>query len=251
MTETYYNSLAPYYKFIYPDWDRSIERQAEALDHVIREFGHEDSNSVLDAACGIGTQSIGLAKLGYHVTASDLSPGEIEQARHEALMRGVEIKFQIADMRQVWKIHQKEFDVVMACDNAVPHLLTNNDILLAFQQFYRCTKSDGVCIITVRDYAKQESKDKEKKMYPRLVHQANDGQIVIFDVWDIEGDYYEITTYITNDIGKPTAQTQVVRGGKYYCVEIATLKKLFVEAGFREVCTLENRFFQPLLVAKK
>jgi hypothetical protein len=71
----------------------------------------------------------------------------------------------------------------------------------------------------------------------------------MFDVWDFDGDYYEITTYLVDDIGKPVAQTQVLRGGKYYCVEIPTLEKLFTEAGFREVRTLRDRFFQPLLIA--
>ena len=80
MTETYYNGLAPYYKFIYPDWDKSVQRQAEALDSVIQEFVGENAKTVLDVACGIGTQSIGLAKLDYQVTSSDLSSAEIERA---------------------------------------------------------------------------------------------------------------------------------------------------------------------------
>lgn len=251
MLETYYNSLAPYYKFIYPDWEKSLQRQAETLDSVIREFVGETHNTVLDVACGIGTQSIGLAKIGYKVTSSDLSSVEVEQARQEALRHDVQIEFQIADMRQVWDIYQKQFDVVIACDNSIPHLLNDIEILAAFRQFYKCTKSGGCCIISVRDYAQLERKDKQKQMYPRLVHQTNNGQVLMFDVWSFDGDYYEITTYLVDDTGKPTAQTQVLRGGKYYCVEIPTLEKLFKEAGFQEVETLRNRFFQPLLVAKK
>ena len=251
MTETYYNHLAPYYKFIYPNWDRSVQLQAEALDGVIREFIGETSKTVLDVACGIGTQSIGLAKIGYKVTSSDLSSAEVEQARQEALRYGVQIEFQVVDMRQVWETYQKQFDVVIACDNSVPHLLDDDEILMAFRQFYKCTKSGGSCIITVRDYAQLERKDKQKQMYPRLVHPTDNGQVVMFDVWDFDGDHYEITTYLVDDVGKSTAQTQVLRGGKYYCVEISTLEKLFTEAGFREVKTLRDRFFQPLLIAIK
>ncbi len=251
MTETYYNSLAPYYKFIYPDWDKSVQRQAEALDGVIKEFIGEASKTVLDVACGIGTQSIGLAQIGYKVTSSDLSSAEVEQARQEARRHAVQIEFQVVDMRQVWETYQRQFDIVIACDNSVPHLLDNDEILLAFRQFYQCAKSGGCCIITVRDYAQLRKTDQPKQMYPRLIHQTDSGQIVIFDVWEFDGDYYEITTYIVDDIGKSTAQTQVLRGGKYYCVEISTLEKLFKEAGFREVQTLRDRFFQPLLIAMK
>lgn len=251
MTEDYYNNLAPYYKLIYSNWEASVQHQADALDNVIKEFVGAAANTVLDVSCGIGTQSIGLSKLGYHVTASDLSSAEVAQAQEEALKHDVEIEFQVVDMRQVWETYQRQFDVVITCDNSVPHLLTDEEILLAFSQFYQCTKSGGCCIITVRDYAQLERNGKRKEMYPRKVHQTYGGQVVIFDVWDFDGDYYEITTYIVDDAGKSIAQTQVLRGGKYYCVEIPTLEKLFIEAGFREVNTLRDRFFQPLLVATK
>jgi hypothetical protein len=45
---------------------------------------------------------------------------------------------------------------VIACDSAVPHLLSDADILLAFEQFHRCTRPGGVCVISVGDYAAME-----------------------------------------------------------------------------------------------
>lgn len=251
MTEFFYNHLAPYYKYIYLDWDASVQRQAKELDSLIQEFTGKTAQTVLDVSCGIGTQSIGLAKLGYQVTSSDLSSAEVEHARQEASRQDVQIEFTVADMRQVWNIYRRQFDVVIACDNSIPHLLDNDEILTAFRQFYKCTKSGGCCIITVRDYAQLERKDQQKQVYPRTVHQTENEQVVMFDVWDFDGNYYEITTYLVEDRGESLAQTQVIRGGKYYCVEIPTLEKLFKEAGFREVKTLGDRFFQPLLIAIK
>lgn len=195
MIENYYNLLAPYYKLIYPDWDASVRHQAYLLDGIIREYFGEQALTILDAACGIGTQSIGLAQLGYQVTASDLSPAEIEQARAEALRMGVEINFHVADMRTVWETYQQQFDVVIACDNAVPHLLNDDEILLVFKQFYLCAVPGGGCIITVRDYAQLERKDQITQMAPRLVHHTDSGQIVMFDLWHFDGDTYEFTTY--------------------------------------------------------
>lgn len=251
MSEVYYDRLAPYYKYIYHDWNASVQRQAQALDHVIQEFLGKTAKTVLDVACGIGTQSIGLAKLGYEVVSSDLSSAEVEHARQEASQQGVQIEFQVADMRQVWEIYQRQFDIVMACDNSVPHLPSDQEILTAFQQFYRCTKSNGACIITVRDYAELEKKDQHKMLYPRAAHQTEHGQVVMFDVWEFDDKVYEITTYLVDDRGETLAQTQVIRGGKYYCIEIPRLEELFKEAGFREVKTLRDRFFQPLLIALK
>ena len=44
----------------------------------------------------------------------------------------------------------RQFDVVVACDNSVPHLLTDDDILLALRQLYALAHPGGGCLITVR-----------------------------------------------------------------------------------------------------
>ncbi len=252
MTTAYYDALAPYYKYIYPDWDDSIERQSAALNSVIREFVAGTVHTVLDVACGIGTQSIGLAKIGYQVTAADISSGAIKAAKREAARHDVEINFQAVDMQQAWEDQKKQYDLIIACDNAVPHLLSDGEILHAFKQFYQCTRLGGACIITVRDYAQLDRKAHSKQLYPRRVHATKDGQIVMFDVWDFyDVDHYEITTYLLEDNGSTDLKTSAIRGGKYYCVEIPILERLFIAAGFQGVIVLKDRFFQPLLLAVK
>lgn len=156
MNENYYDGLAPYYKFIYPDWDKSEQRQAEMLENVFREYVGKSIVTILDVSCGIGMQSIGLAELGYKVTACDLSSSEISIARKEAIKRGLPIDFYVGDMRKVWDTFQRQYDVIISCDNSVPHLLSDEDILTAFQQFFRCTTPGGACVLSVRDYAKME-----------------------------------------------------------------------------------------------
>lgn len=251
MIENYYNDLTPYYKLIYPDWEASIKRQAAVLDSVIREFFGPAANRILDAACGIGTQSIGLAQLGYAVTASDISPAAIGQARQEAAQRALKIEFSVTDMRQLWSAQQKQFDVVIACDNAIPHLLTDDDILQAFAQFYQCVHAGGGTIITVRDYAQLQCDRSRQQLNPRLVHPTPEGRLIMFDLWEFDGRHYEITTYVVEDNGQPNANTRLIRGGRYYCVEIPLLEQLLQKVGFRDVVTLRDRFFQPLIVAKK
>jgi 2-polyprenyl-3-methyl-5-hydroxy-6-metoxy-1,4-benzoquinol methylase len=80
----FYAGLTQLYHLIYEDWDASMQRQATALDAILREVWGAGRVSVLDLSCGIGTQALGLAKLGYAVTASDLSPAEVARARAEA-----------------------------------------------------------------------------------------------------------------------------------------------------------------------
>ena len=250
MIDAYYNKLAPYYKLMLQDWEASVARQAAVLDGVIREFFGTPARRILDAACGIGTQSLGLAQLGYTLTASDISETEIAQARAEAAKRGLSIEFGVADMRQLASVYPHAFDVVLACDNAIPHLLSEADILLAFEQFCQCTAPNGGCIISVRDYASL-GEQTGQKFYPRTVHLTAGGRVVIFDVWEFDGDYYDFTTYIVEDKNEAAATTQVIRGGRYYCVSVAALGKLLRQAGFQRVVTLTDRFYQPLLIGLK
>src|SRR5690348_1504906 len=123
--DDFYDRLAPLYHLIFPDWDGSIERQADQLGGIIRGRWGAGVRSILDVACGIGTQSLGLAMRGFDVTASDLSARAIERARAEAQRRGLTIAFSVADMRSIHEHHSRAFDVVIACDNAIPHLLND------------------------------------------------------------------------------------------------------------------------------
>ena len=71
----FYDELAPDYDALHADWPSSVRRQGEVLDALIRSELGDVPQRVLDCACGIGTQAIGLALRGHDVLATDLSPG--------------------------------------------------------------------------------------------------------------------------------------------------------------------------------
>jgi len=51
MIESYYNQLAPFYRYLFPDWERALFACA-GLDSVIQEFFGPQVRRILDAACG-------------------------------------------------------------------------------------------------------------------------------------------------------------------------------------------------------
>ena len=126
----FYDQLSPFYHLIYNDWEVDIAQQAKALSEVIHGQWGRNVKSVLDVSCGIGTQSIGLATLGFRVTGSDLSPEAVERAKREAASRSLSISFSVCDMRQVSAHHGEDFEVVLSGDNSIPHLLRDKEILL-------------------------------------------------------------------------------------------------------------------------
>ena len=86
ITQTFYDNMASQYDKLFLDWQATTQEQAVILDRIFRDYGFDRSAHVLDCACGIGTQAIGLAALSYRVTASDISDGELAEAKMRALI---------------------------------------------------------------------------------------------------------------------------------------------------------------------
>jgi glycine/sarcosine N-methyltransferase len=141
----FYDELAPHYHLIFGDWKRTVLRQSLVLDGLIRDRKGLPPLSVLDCSCGIGTQAIGLALRGYRVHGTDLSRRAVERAEEEAATFGVVASFAVADMRALDSRVAGTFDVVISCDNALPHLLSDDDIRLAARGMWTRLNAGGLC----------------------------------------------------------------------------------------------------------
>ncbi|WP_256868190.1 class I SAM-dependent methyltransferase [Candidatus Entotheonella palauensis] len=247
-SQDFYAALTPFYHLIYPNWEESVEHQAAMLDALIRDYWGHGVQSILDVACGIGTQCLGLAQRGYQLTASDLSSEEVMRARAEAAKRLLSINFSVADMRDAFRHHAQQFDLVIACDNAVPHLLSDEEIGMALQQFYACARPGGGCLISVRDYEKELGTGCEVKLYGMRDHEGK--RYLVFQVWDWQEQHYDVAMYFVEDHGGAECVTHVMRS-RYYAVTAHTLIRLMQEAGFVDVQCLDDRFFQPVIVGKR
>src|ERR671914_170777 len=149
---TFYDELAESYHLIFADWQGSMRRQAAALDRLIQAQLGAGPHAILDCACGIGTQAIGLSLLGHTVHATDLSPNAVARAEREAASRNASLTFGVADMRDLAVRVEGEFDVVLACDNALPHVLEDDDLRLAAENMFAKLRPGGLLLASIRDY---------------------------------------------------------------------------------------------------
>ncbi len=270
--ENFYDQLAPFYHLIFPDWEASIHRQAAALDEIMRDHwgGGEVKRKILDVACGIGTQALGLAGLGHVVTACDISSAAVERAKREAAQRSLSIELSTEDMRLLPDRFREQFDLVIACDNAVPHLLSDGEILRGFEQMFVCARRGGGCLVTVRDYDREERSGVQVKPYG--IRTEGDIRYLVFQVWEFAAEHYDLAMYFVKDCGGPSCavrpevgpesqaghespnpaqcSVQVMRS-RYYAVGTAKLMALMKQAGFRDVQRIDERFYQPVLLGKK
>jgi SAM-dependent methyltransferase len=244
----FYDQLAPRYHLIYRDWDAGIAAQAADLEKIIRSQWGNQVSSLLDVSCGIGTQAIGLRRLGFDVTASDLSAAEIERAEQEASVRGLDIRFSVCDMRNAAAHHGTGFDLAISCDNSITHLLSDGDIVRALKQIHACLRPGGGCLLTVRDYDREERGTGLVKPYG--TRDVDGKRVLIFQVWDFDDDYYDLSMYFVEDDRNGEVKTRVMRS-RYYAISTGKLLDLMRQAGFERVERLDDRFYQPVLVGTR
>ena len=247
--QTFYDSLASQYDKLFSDWESTTLEQAEILDKIFRCNGFDTSAEILDCACGIGTQSIGLARLGYNVTASDISNAEIIQAVERAGKAKVNIRFEKADFRNLSETFPGKFDVIIAMDNALPHMLTKAELEKAIKSIAGQLKNNGIFVASIRDY---DSLLEEKPPYsPPYIHKTEEGQRVSFQTWEWNDENYRLVQYIIDD-------NDTLSTSRFECEYRATrrdeLTEILKDCGCTEtewLFPVNTGFYQPIVVATK
>jgi len=189
ITQKFYNNLATQYDKLFLDWQETTREQAKILDKIFNDNGFDKNASILDCACGIGTQAVGIAALGYNVTASDFSDGALVEAEKRAKENEVQICFKQADFCALSDTFTEKFDIVIAMDNALPHMLTSVDLEKAINSITNQINTNGMFVASIRDY---DSLLMEKPPYsPPYIHKTDKGQRVSFQTWVWNGDNYK------------------------------------------------------------
>ncbi|MNI61208.1 Glycine/sarcosine N-methyltransferase [compost metagenome] len=90
-----------------------------------------------------------MARLGYDVTATDISPQSVARGAKEAEKAGVTINFGVADFRTLQEDVEGEFSIVLSADNAIPHLLTDEDLAAACRNMHAKLSEGGLLLGTM------------------------------------------------------------------------------------------------------
>ena len=186
ITQTFYDNLASQYDKLFLDWQSATHEQAVILNRLFQENGFDKTANILDCACGIGTQAIGLAALGYSVTASDISDGEIVEAKVRAENNQVKIRFEHADFCALSETFSEPFDIVICMDNALPHMLSKSALEAAVKSITNQIAAGGMFVASIRDY---DALLVDKPPYsPPYIHKTAKGQRVSFQTWEWNGE---------------------------------------------------------------
>lgn len=134
-------------------------------------------------------------------------------------------------------------------DNALPHMLSTQDLEAAIKSITNQMKPGGLFVASIRGY---DALLQDKPPYsPPYIHQTALGQRVSFQTWHWTDDHYKLTQYIIND-------ETALEVSKFECEYRATrrseLTGLLLAKGCSNVVwkfPKETGFYQPIVIAKK
>jgi len=136
------------------DWNQALQfmpgrwtEVAEELYPFSGELHRRGCREVYDLGCGVGRHTIFLARQGFTVSASDISPSAIEHTRAALEQAGVDATLQQLDMRD-WPFEDRCFDAVVAY-NVVYHAM-RGEVEAVLAGARRTLRPGGLLFITFK-----------------------------------------------------------------------------------------------------
>lgn len=139
----FYEEISKYYDYIFPVG----QEQLNLVQGVFDKGG-----KILDVACGTGTYTLALAKMGYDMTGADISRSMIDMARANARRQGLDTAFYVADMMNLSNFGSNSFDGVMCMGNSLVHLPDEASVLTALKEFHCILKDAGKLLLQIINF---------------------------------------------------------------------------------------------------
>lgn len=244
--KTFYDQFASKFHLVFDDWDKVISEQSQTISTLIQKITPKTEISLWDCTCGVGTQILWLAQLGYSMTGTDMSSFSIQRAKQEAKKRGLEIFFESHDIRVPYNT-PNYFDGVISFDNSLPHIIDIWELKTSLQNIFSRLKQGGFFIGSIRDYDKI-LENRESFTLPSQV-----GNNIFFQMWEWEDtDIYSMSSFLLEQQTK--GYEVFTQKTKYRAYTRQVFSELFSEVWFSSIRWIfpeESGYHQPILVAFK
>lgn len=151
--------------FVYDDFSENYDRFVNwesrlsyELDFLVSQMSdinpiRDTRGSILDAACSTGHHAIALSKKGFNCSGADISKKMIKIAKNNAEQAQVIVNFANIGFGQFSEsFGESNFDGIICLGNSLPHILDEQSLLIAVNDFYQALRPGGKLIIQNQNF---------------------------------------------------------------------------------------------------
>jgi len=175
------NDQDPYVDFAarYDAFERGAEGDHAARDAFFRElFADHGVRSILDCACGTGSDLLRFRSLGLDVTGSDVSEAMLDETRRKLAEAGEKVPLLQTDFRRLVDHFPVPFDAVACLSTSLPHLHEDAEILRALRSMRDVLREGGVLVI---DQGMTDRQWMERRRFFPVVQTADLSRLMVID----------------------------------------------------------------------
>jgi len=238
------------------NWENRLAYELPFLEEQLKAVGGPPGQMprVLDAACATGMHVIALARRGYPASGADLSAAMIERARANAVVAGVEARFEAAGFGSLEAAFGRQsFDALLCLGNSLPHLLNRQALAGALADFAACLRPGGLLLVQNRNFDAVLA-SRERWMEPQA-HREGEREWLFLRFYDYEPDgliNFNVLTLTRGAPGAPDPEAwqQRAASSRLYPLRAEEAASLLCEAGFCQIALYGDMAGSPFDPAK-
>jgi hypothetical protein len=135
-----------------------------------------------------------------------------------------------------------------AFDNSLAHLLDDNNLFAAFQQFLMVLRLSGVFLCSIRDYDTVKRGEPMTHLYGHREYRGEKFQLRQEWTW-YDSMHYQGTIIIDKETPNGLAR-ELCTTSRFYAISTERLLELMREAGFQECRRIDETSYQPILIGR-
>lgn len=178
MPEDIYADIAERYDLFFGHWGEHDPVVTAFYQYL---FEKHQVRSVLDCACGTGSDLVLFHRLGCNVTGSDLSAAMLAQARRNLEKHDIVIPLLQCDYRELPQYFQHPFDAVVCLSSSLLHMPDEYQTLRAVHSMSAVLRPGGILVLT------QGTSDRQWREKPRFILAVNNEEFTRLFVIDYRG----------------------------------------------------------------
>lgn len=186
----FYDRLAPDYDAM-TGFDKRFVQERPFFRLLVERKG---IRTALDAGSGTGFHALLLAQLGVEVTAVDVSREMMDRLSAHARAMDLEVQPVLSTFQDLREYVHGPFDAVFCLGNSLPHLLTEDDLRRACENFHAVLRPGGMLFLQLLNYDRimssrtrvQSVKESGDATYVRMYDYEQAGDLILFNLLRLE-----------------------------------------------------------------